>query len=282
MERVVRSSEIENTVRELCLKANTELRPDVLEALRSVYDREKEGSISKKMLGALLANASVAAGEKLALCQDTGMVAVFIQMGGNVTVSGGNLLEAVNRGVEKAYVEGFFRKSVVDDPLIRKNTGTNTPAIIHLDIVEGDNIDISVMPKGFGSENKSRTAMLNPTCKAEEIADFCVETVKLAGPDACPPYILGIGVGGTLESCALAAKKALLRPITEKNPKPHVAELEKMIFEQANSLDIGVMGLGGHSTVMGVNVEFIPTHIAGCPVAVNMCCHSLRSASAVL
>jgi fumarate hydratase subunit alpha len=280
--REIKSAEIEKTVRALCIRANTELREDVLIAIKKFYEKEKDGSLAKKMMGVLLENAGIAREKKIPICQDTGMVTVFIEMGKDLVVRDGSLPEAVNSGVRKAYEEGFFRKSVVGDPILRNNTGTNTPAVIHVDTVDGDRLTVSVIPKGFGSENKSRLGMLNPTCTRDEIIDFCVETVRKAGPDACPPYILGIGLGGTMESCALLAKRALLRRITESNPKPHIAELERRIEEKANALGIGVMGLGGSATVMGVNIEEYPTHIAGCPIAVNLSCHALRSASEVI
>ena len=282
MERVISCGRIEETVKALCLKANTVLREDVRKALEEACRREPQGSMPRKMLEILLENARIAESTGIPICQDTGMAAVFIDIGRDVVVRDGNILEAVDMGIEKAYVEGLFRKSVVEDPILRKNTGTNTPAIIHCDLVEGDRISVSVMPKGFGSENKSRVAMLNPTCDIDEIAGFCVETVRMAGPDACPPYVLGVGIGGTVEASALLAKKALLRPITDKSGKSHMADLERKVFEQANALGIGVMGLGGLSTVIGVNVESMPTHIAGCPVTVNVCCHALRSATAVI
>ncbi|RKY41162.1 MAG: fumarate hydratase [Candidatus Makaraimicrobium thalassicum] len=280
--REVKIAEIEKAVKALCVRANTVLRPDVLEALEEIHGKEKEGTLAKKMLGILLENAGIAAEERIPICQDTGMVTVFIEMGKDVVVRDGRLPDAVNRGVEQAYEEGCFRKSVVEDPLMRNNTGTNTPAVIHMDIVDGDTMAVSVIPKGFGSENKSRISMLDPTCGPERIIDFCVETVRIAGPDACPPYILGVGLGGTMESCAALAKKALLRPINEPNRKPHIAELERGIKERANALGIGIMGLGGGATVMGVNIEEAPTHIAGLPVAVNLSCHALRSGSAVI
>jgi fumarate hydratase subunit alpha len=232
------------------------------------------------MLKVLVDNAKMAEDKKIPLCQDTGLVVVLLNIGRDVVLSGGDVKEAVNEGVKEAYKEGFFRNSVVEDPLMRKNTGTNTPAAIHIDIVDGKNVEILVMPKGFGSENKSRLVMMNPTARPEEIIDFCVETVKMAGPDACPPYVLGVGIGGTMDTCAYMAKKALFRPLSERNPKPHIEDLEKRIKEKANELGIGVMGLGGGSTVMGVNIEAGPTHIAGLPVAVNVGCHALRSARA--
>ncbi|MBF0494089.1 MAG: fumarate hydratase [Candidatus Omnitrophica bacterium] len=190
--------------------------------------------------------------------------------------------KAVNDGVKTAYAEGYFRKSVVADPIKRKNTGTNTPCVIHFDFIAGDKIKISVLPKGFGAENKGRISMMNPTAGGGEIIDFCVETIKRAGCDACPPYVVGVGIGGTIEECALLAKEALLRPINKRNTEKHIASIEKEIFKKANGLKIGVMGLGGNSTVLGVNIETGPTHIAGLPVAVNLSCHAMRSASGVV
>jgi fumarate hydratase subunit alpha len=280
--RKINVGEIKQTVKCLLLKANIELRNDVLQALKELYRGEKEGTQAKNMLGILVENADIAMEKKIPICQDTGLVVVFLNIGSNVVLDGGDVKAAVNEGVEEAYKEGFFRNSVVEDPITRKNTGTNAPASIHIDLVEGDSIEVSVMPKGFGSENKSRLIMMNPTADPEKIVDFCVETVKIAGPDACPPYVLGVGIGGTMESCALLAKKALFRSINESNPKPHLAELEEKIKEKCNALGIGVMGLGGGSTVMGVGVEAGPTHIAGLPVAVNVGCHALRSASTVI
>ncbi|MCK4852081.1 MAG: fumarate hydratase [Candidatus Omnitrophica bacterium] len=280
--RFIDAKNIEDTVKSLCIRANTVLRPDVLEAIKDLYRREKNNTIQKDMLGILIRNAAVAQKEQMAICQDTGMVAVFIDMGTSTAIRGDNMISAVDKGVEAAYKEGCFRGSVVRDPLLRDNTGTNTPAVVHLRIVDGDGIKISVMPKGFGSENKSRMIMLEPTAGPEEIRDFCVETVKAAGPDACPPYVLGVGIGGTMEECALLAKRALIRPINVSNPELHIADLEREIKKQTDTLNIGIMGLGGISTVMGVNVEAGPTHIAGLPVAVNLSCHALRSATAVV
>ncbi|MBD3378862.1 MAG: fumarate hydratase [Candidatus Omnitrophica bacterium] len=278
MSRKIDVSLITAKVAELFARANTELRPDVLEALRELYEKESIPN-AKSMLGVLVENAGMAGKEKIAICQDTGISVVFLEIGMDVRLSGGSLKEAVDRGVEKAYSDNFFRMSVVPDPVLRENTGGNTPAVVHTDIVEGDGIAITVMPKGFGSENKGKIAMMNPTSRPEDIVAFCVGAVRDAGPDACPPYALGIGVGGTMETCALAAKKALLRPVSSVNPAPHLARLEKEIKQKTNSLGIGVMGLGGGSTVMGVCVEALPTHIAGLPVAVNVSCHALRSAS---
>ncbi len=280
--RNIKASDVQKTVEDLCVRANTVLRPDVVEAFRMFLAESKKESTSGRMLDVLLENAEIAEKESIPLCQDTGMVAVFVEMGRDVYVDGEGLTAAINSGVEKAYKDNYFRKSVESGPLTRVNTDTNTPAVLHVDLVDGDGLTISVLPKGFGSENKSRIAMLNPTCTADEIAEFCVETVQKAGPDACPPYVLGVGLGGTMDQCAMLAKKALLRPIHEPNPDPKIAALEKDITEKANALDIGVMGLGGLSTVMGVNIIEAPTHIAGCPVAVNISCHALRSATGIL
>ncbi len=280
--RGINVREVETIVERLCVEANTVLREDVKDAFRRLLKKEKN-SVVKKMLNVLIENARLAEEKKLAICQDTGIVTVFIDIGDRVALEGKlSLREAVNNGVKKAYHKNYFRKSVVADPIDRKNTGTNTPSFLHIDIVKGDKLKISVMPKGFGSENKGRIGMLNPTCTKDEIVDFCVDTVRKAGPDACPPYVLGIGLGGTMDESALQAKKALLRPINVPSEKPHIAELEWDIKKKANALKIGIMGLGGGGTVIGVNINAVPTHIAGFPVAVNISCHALRSASAVL
>ena len=281
MIREVAVKAIEKKVKELCYKANVIIRPDILGALNKAHRCEKL-ELSKRMIGVLIENADIAEKEKLPLCQDTGLAAVFVEMGRDVHVSGGDFAHAVNRGVEDAYTEYNFRKSVVMDPLTREYKNTNTPAVLHVDIVGGKKIKITVMPKGFGSENKNRIVMLNPTAGEKEIVDFCRETVALAGPDACPPYILGVGIGGTMDMCALLAKKALLRPIDETNGKTNAGKLEKKILKTVNSLGIGIMGLGGASTALSVNVELAPTHIAGLPVAVALSCHSMRSAAGVI
>lgn len=282
MTRRIGMIDIEETVKRLFIKANNVIRQDVLAALEKAARLEKKGSVSSEMLGILIQNAGIAKTHSMPLCQDTGIATVFVEIGRGVDLSGTDITGSINRGVAKAYKEGFLRKSIVEDPLLRGNTGDNTPAIIHYDIVDGDRMKIHALPKGFGSENKGRVLMLNPTAGDEEIIDLCVETVKAAGPDACPPYVVGVGVGGTMESCALLAKKALLRPIDEHNPRAHLAGIEKEIMKRANKLGIGVMGLGGKVSVLGVNLEALPTHIAGLPVAVNISCHALRSASAVI
>lgn len=278
MTRKVSADKIEKKVKELCYKANVVMRPDVKEALKAAYNKEKRGS-ARDMLKILIENAEIAKKEKLPLCQDTGLVTVFIKIGKEAQITGQCITRAVNRGVEDAYTEYNFRKSVVIDPLTREYKATNTPAAMHMECAEGKNIKITVMPKGFGSENKGRVVMLNPTSGEKEILDFCVNTVALAGPDACPPYFLGVGIGGTMDTCALLSKKALLRPINSKNPKNNARLLEEKILKKINELGIGIMGLGGAFTALGVNVELEPTHIAGLPVAVTLSCHSLRSAS---
>jgi fumarate hydratase subunit alpha len=280
--RSLKDMSLKSTVKELCFRANTVLREDVREALAEACSHEEEGSVSRRMLEILIENARIASEAKIPICQDTGHVAVFLEIGNGIDLSGCDISEVVNGGVEEAYSEYNFRKSVVKSPVERENTGTNTPCIIHTDIVAGDEVAVSVMPKGFGSENKSVVRMFNPTDDMEKIKDFCVGTVKKTGADACPPYVLGIGMGGTMEKSALLAKKALLRPVTQSSGHKYLAEAEKAIMDKCNALGIGVMGLGGRTTVMGVNIEEYPTHIAGLPVAINVCCHALRSAGAVI
>ncbi|MDP8258539.1 MAG: fumarate hydratase [Candidatus Aadella gelida] len=280
--RRITNDDIRRTVKELCIKANTVLRPDVLEVLKKGADEEEKGSVSEKMMRILIENAAMAEKETMPICQDTGLVSVFLEIGEDVSIEGKGLKDAINKGVEEAYKDTFLRKSVVADPILRDNTGTNTPAIINLDIVKGDKLTIWVMPKGFGSENKGSICMMNPTCTEEDIVKFCTDTVKKAGSDACPPYILGIGLGGTMDTCASLAKKALLEPVGGKNKKPHIADMERRIREEVSNLGIGIMGLGGKSTVLGVRIKESPTHIAGLPVAVNLSCHALRSACAEL
>jgi fumarate hydratase subunit alpha len=279
--REINVSKIREAVTELCLKANFELRRDVLKALKAALKKETSPS-ARNLLKTLVENAALAKKKRIAICQDTGLVSVFIELGSSISLSGGDLAEAVNRGVEDAYRKGYLRKSVVNDPLLRKNTNTNTPSIIHVDIAEGDKVRISVFPKGFGSENKSAIKMLKPTAREKDIIDFVTETVRLAGPDACPPYILGIGIGGTFDHAAHLSKRALLRSIESGNKKGHLRKLEKDILKAVNSLGIGPMGLGGKTTALGVNIEEFPTHIAGLPVAVSVSCHATRSAEKTL
>ena len=274
-------SKIKDAVRELFLKANFELRPDVLKAIKSALKKEKNGR-AISILRSIIDNAAFARKKRLAICQDTGMAVVHIDIGQDVALTGGSLKKAVNEGVREAYAKGHLRKSVVDDPLLRNNTNTNTPCIIVTDIVDGDRVRIDVSPKGFGSENKSKIKMFRPTASVEEIKEFVVNVVKEAGPDACPPLFLGIGIGGTMETAALGAKKALFLPFDENNKKKHFRDLEKDLIKDVNSLGIGPMGLGGSTTVFGINIVENPTHIAGLPVAVNVSCHATRSASKIL
>jgi len=279
--REIAVSQIRDTICDLCLKANFELRKDVLGAIKSAYKKETNAR-AKGILKTIIENARIAKDKKMAICQDTGMVSVFLDIGTDVRITGGNLKDAINDGVRKAYEKGCLRKSVVDDPLLRSNTKTNTPCVIFTDMVDGDNIKITVSPKGFGSENKSRIKMFNPTSSAEDIKKFVIDVVKNAGPDACPPLVLGIGIGGTFEKAAYLAKKAITNSIDRKNGKRHIAKLEKDLEKDINALGIGPMGLGGKTTVFGVNILEYPTHIAGLPVAVNVSCHATRGASKTL
>ena len=279
--REITVSQIRDTVRDLCLKANFELRKDVLSAIKSAYKSETLPR-AKGILKDIIENARIARDKKIAICQDTGMVSVFLDIGIDVRITGGNLEDAINDGVLKAYDRGCLRKSVVDDPILRNNTRTNTPCVIFTDIVDGDKINVTIAPKGFGSENKSRIKMFNPTSSLEDIKKFVIDVVKDAGADACPPLVLGIGIGGTFEKAANLAKKALTKPIDKNNAKRHIARLEKEIKSEINALGIGPMGLGGKTTVFGVNILEYPTHIAGLPVAVSVSCHATRGASKVL
>lgn len=274
-------SKIRDTVKELCLKANYELRRDILAALKSSLKKEKSAR-AKNIIKSIIENARLARKKRLAICQDTGMAFVRLEIGQDVRLTGGSLEKAINEGVKEAYGKGYLRKSIVDSPFSRENTRTNTPAIIVTEIVEGDGVKISVSPKGFGSENKSRIKMFRPTDSVEDIKKFIKDVVKEAGPDACPPLVLGIGIGGTFEKSACLAKEALLRPIDRKNPKKHLRRLEKELTKEINNLGMGPMGLGGKTTVLAVNISEFPTHIAGLPVAVNVSCHATRSAEKIL
>jgi fumarate hydratase subunit alpha len=262
--RSVSIREIQNTVEELCIKANSHLRHDILIALQAALTAE-ENRKAKKALGALLANAHIARADNLALCQDTGIVLVYLDIGTDVHLAGGDLQTAVDRGVSNAYHAGRFRNSVVGDPLRRTNTGDNTPAILYVKFRAGRRIKITVSPKGFGSENKSQAKMFNPTDSIDEIKRFIVDAVHDAGPDACPPFIIGIGMGGTYDTVAYLAKEAQLQPLGKKNPVAHLAQLENELLTEINKLGIGPMGLGGKTTALGVAINAHPTHIAGLP-----------------
>ncbi|MCK9604640.1 MAG: fumarate hydratase [Candidatus Omnitrophica bacterium] len=272
--KTISAKRIEDAVSKLCVEANTVLRSDVLRQLQSVYKKEKKGR-AKNILEAIIKNASLAKKEGLAICQDTGMPVVFLELGQDARISG-DLRLAVNKGVQSGYKKGNLRKSIVSDPLLRGESGYS-PVVIHTDIVPGNKLKITVLPKGFGCENKSQSRMFNPTVKIDEIKKFIIEAVKSAGPDACPPYIVGVGIGGTADYAALLAKKALLKKIGGKAVK-----LEEDLLKKINKLNIGPMGLGGKATCLAVNIQFYPTHIAGMPVAVNISCHALRSATAIL
>ncbi|MFZ5800574.1 MAG: fumarate hydratase [Candidatus Omnitrophota bacterium] len=270
---------IKKKVAELCKKANWELREDVKEALGRALKNETNRR-ARKILKAILENAGVAATERLAICQDTGLPVVFVEVGQKVLISGGNLKTAINTAVAAAYRKSSLRNSIIPDPLKRKSPGFG-PAIIHTEIVPGEKIKLTVLPKGFGCENKSQLKMFLPTASIEEIRRFIVESVKKAGPDACPPYVVGVGIGGTADYASLLAKKALLRNIDQR-PKTKDQRLAAELLREINKLNLGPMGLGGKTTCLAVNIETFPTHLAGLPVAVNISCHALRSATAII
>lgn len=279
--REVRVEEITNVLKELCMKANCHLSADMRNAIQKAKSDE-ESPVGQSTLDQIIKNYEIAAQENIAICQDTGMTVVFLDVGQDVHFIGGSLEDAVNEGVRQGYKEGYFRKSVVKDPLKRENTGDNTPAVIHYSIVPGDKVKILVAPKGFGSENMSALKMLKPSDGVEGVIDFVIETVDKAGPNPCPPIVVGVGIGGTMEKAALLAKKALLRPVDKTNPREDLKQLEQLLLEKINRLGIGPLGLGGRVTALKVNVETYPTHIAGLPVAVNINCHVTRHAETVL
>lgn len=279
--REVSVSEITKNIREMCIEANHFLSPDMKQVFDEAVSRE-ESPLGKQILNQLEENLRIAGEDMIPICQDTGMAVVFVKAGQEVHFIGGSLTEAVNEGVRQGYTEGFLRKSVVQDPIERVNTGDNTPAILHYEIVEGDSVEITVAPKGFGSENMSRVFMLKPADGIEGVKEAILTAVRDAGPNACPPMVVGVGIGGTFEKCALMAKHALTRDLSEESPVPYVRELEKEMLERINGLGIGPGGLGGRITAFAVNIETYPTHIAGLPVAVNICCHVNRHAHRVI
>ena len=279
--REVSVSEITKNIREMCIEANHFLSPDMKQVFDEAVSRE-ESPLGKQILNQLEENLRIAGEDMIPICQDTGMAVVFLKAGQEVHFTGGSLTEAVNEGVRQGYTEGFLRKSVVQDPIERVNTGDNTPAILHYEIVEGDSVEITVAPKGFGSENMSRVFMLKPADGIEGVKEAILTAVRDAGPNACPPRVVGVGIGGTFEKCALMAKHALTRDLSEEAPVPYVRELEKEMLERINGLGIGPGGLGGRITAFAVNIETYPTHIAGLPVAVNICCHVNRHAHRVI
>lgn len=270
-------SKITEVVKNMCIDSNYYLTHDVKEKIESAYKQEK-WPMAKEILEKILTNIDIAKKEEMPICQDTGMACVFVEIGQDVHIIGGNLKDAINEGIRQGYNEGFLRKSVVKDPLDRINTMDNTPAIIYYDIVEGDKLKIKVAPKGFGSENMSQLKMLKPADGLEGIKDFVLKVVKEAGPNPCPPIVVGIGIGGTFDKAANLAKKALVRPLNEKNNNEFYANLEKELLKEVNELGIGPQGFGGKTTALAVNIETYPTHIAGLPVAVNINCHVTRHA----
>ena len=279
--REVDISEITKEIAELCQEANFELGEDVINAFKDGLEND-ESPTAKAILEQLLENAKIAREDRVPMCQDTGFTVVFVELGQEVKLVGGDLEEAINEGVRQGYKEGYLRKSIVSHPLKRENTGDNTPAVIHTKIVPGDKIKITVAPKGGGSENMSEVRMMKPADGVEGVKDFVIERVKESGPNPCPPIVVGVGIGGTFEKCAYLAKKALLRPIGDESPHEDIAQLEKELLEEVNKLGIGPQGLGGRTTVLDVNVEIYGAHIATLPVAVNINCHAARHKETVI
>lgn len=279
--RIINSNEITETVKNMCIKANCHINSDIKHALKRRAETEKS-DISQGILKNLLKNADIADRKEVPICQDTGMAVFFIEIGKEVFVEGRSITDAVNKGVAEGYTEGYLRKSVVADPIKRVNTGDNTPAVIHYDFTEGDKIKITFAPKGFGSENKSALKMLNPSDGIDCVIDFVIDTVRKAGANPCPPMVIGVGIGGTMDKAAQISKKALTRDITCPNSNPFYANLEKTLLEKINKLGIGPQGMGGTTTALAVNVETYPTHIAGLPVAVNVNCHATRHAVEII
>lgn len=279
--REVNVSIITDNIKEMCIEANHFLTDDMKNVFENAVKNE-ESALGKQVLGQLEENLKVAGEYMIPICQDTGMAVVFINVGQDVHLIGGDITDAINEGVRRGYVEGYLRKSVVKDPIYRENTKDNTPAVIHFNIVPGDKVDITVAPKGFGSENMSRVFMLKPADGIEGVKEAILTAVKDAGPNACPPMVVGVGIGGTFEKCAYLAKKALTRDLNEESPVEYVRNLEKEMLEKINKLGIGPGGLGGTQTALAINIETYPTHIAGLPVAVNICCHVNRHSHRVI
>ena len=279
--RTIEVGQITEIIKEMCIEANHFLSGDMKEALCNAQKTEGS-SLGRQILGQLKENLEIAGNDMIPICQDTGMAVIFMEIGQDVHFTGGILEDAINEGVRQGYVDGFLRKSVVSDPLVRENTKDNTPAIIHYEMVPGDQVKITVAPKGFGSENMSRIFMLKPADGIEGVKDAVLTAVKDAGPNACPPMVVGVGIVGTFEKCALMAKKALTRPVNEHSTIPYIKEMEEELLEKINNSGIGPGGLGGTTTAFAVNINTYPTHIAGLPVAVNICCHVNRHAVRVL
>ena len=279
--REVNVSIITDNIKEMCIEANHFLTDDMKNVFENAVKNE-ESALGKQVLGQLEENLKVAGEDMIPICQDTGMAVVFINVGQDVHLTGGDITDAINEGVRRGYVEGYLRNSVVKDPIYRENTKDNTPAVIHFNIVPGDKVDITVAPKGFGSENMSRVFMLKPADGIEGVKEAILTAVKDAGPNACPPMVVGVGIGGTFEKCAYLAKKALTRDLNEESPVEYVRNLEKEMLEKINKLGIGPGGLGGTQTALAINIETYPTHIAGLPIAVNICCHVNRHSHRVI
>ena len=279
--RIIQVAEITEQVKEMCIEANYFLSPDMRQSIADAVNTE-ETETGKYILGKLCENMRIAGEDMIPVCQDTGMAVIFIEAGQDVYFAGGSLEEAINEGVRRGYKEGYLRKSVVGDPLLRENTKDNTPAVIHYQIVSGDSVKITVAPKGFGSENMSRVIMLKPADGIEGVKQAVLAAVKDAGPNACPPMVGGVGIGGTFEKCAILAKMALTRPVQEFSEIPYVKEMEKELLEKINQTGMGPGGLGGRTTALAVHIETYPTHIAGLPVAVNICCHVNRHVMRIL
>lgn len=279
--RVIDSNEITKAVRKMCISANCHLNSDIRNALETSMKTEKS-EVSKGILKNLLLNADIADRKEVPICQDTGMAVFFVELGKEVFVKGDTVTDAINKGVALGYTDGYLRKSVVSDPLERVNTNDNTPAVIYYDYTDGDKIKITFAPKGFGSENKGGVKMLNPSDGVEGVIDFVIETVRKAGANPCPPMVVGVGIGGTMDKAAVLSKKALTRDITQRNTKKYYAELEEELLNKINKLGIGPQGMGGSTTALAVNIEEYPTHIAGLPVAVNINCHATRHAVEVI
>ena len=281
MIRTIDVREISKNIKEMCIEANHYLSKDMDTAMKQAEQDEKS-PLGKQILGQLQENLKIAADDMIPICQDTGMAVIFLEIGQDVHIAGGDLAEAVNEGVRRGYDKGYLRKSVVKDPVRRGNTGDNTPAMLYTEIVPGENIKITVGPKGFGSENMSAIRMFKPSAGLQGIKDFILETVETAGPNPCPPMVVGVGIGGTFDKAALLAKKALMRPIDSENPDPFYADLEKEMLEKVNKLGIGPQGFGGKTTAIGLNIETMATHIAGMPCAININCHVTRHKTEVI
>lgn len=279
--RTIHVSAITENIKEMCIEANHFLSPDMEKALKQASINE-EAPLGRQILQQLEENLQIAGEDMIPICQDTGMAVIFMEIGQDVHFEGGCLEDAINEGVRQGYVDGYLRKSVVKDPLIRENTKDNTPAIIHYEMVTGEDVKITLAPKGFGSENMSRVFMLKPADGIEGVKEAVLTAVKEAGPNACPPMVVGVGIGGTFEKCALMAKKALIRPVDERSPIPYVKEMEEELLQKINASGIGPGGLGGTTTALAVNILTYPTHIAGLPVAINICCHVNRHAIRVI